>query len=213
MAETVAKKPKDPLAGRREGINAGYVDSLLWPDRGQGAPVEQGKFFKLRTCHIEITRVHRVQQNAEGGGKRWLWRAEFRRIFPEGGVFLLGKSGKYVRDAKEALTSQDDHVGATLDPIDPDDRSDAHRAVGEPPEPEAVPPHEVGTYTGDALARRRYEHEMAQERHADAEQPLEVRLARLRQLADAKHVDISGEVRVIEKRVEKIEQRLGRAAA
>lgn len=68
----------DPLAGQREAINNSEIEYLLFDDEGKGCPVKPGDIFKLRSCHIEITRCHRVQAKSV-----WKWRAEFRRQYPE----------------------------------------------------------------------------------------------------------------------------------
>lgn len=68
----------DPLAGKRKQINEGELESLLWPDAGGGPPVTKGDIFKLRSCHIEITKVHRVMPKGKAH-----WRAEFTRYEDE----------------------------------------------------------------------------------------------------------------------------------
>jgi hypothetical protein len=56
--------------------------------------------------------------------------------------------------------------------------------------------------------------EMAKRRIAEVSAPLEDRLARLREMAQRQNVDISGDMRVIEKRVAAAETKvLERAAA
>lgn len=59
-------------------------------------------------------------------------------------VFLLGKAGGYVGESTQALTQQD--------PI-PTDRTEANQTLGPAPEPEAVDPKEVSTYTRSIQAQ------------------------------------------------------------
>lgn len=195
----------DPLAGHRERINENHrLDSIAWEVKV--CPVEEGQIFKLRTCHIEITRKKRQREFG-----RSVWRAWFRRSYPEGRVYLLAKSAGddghgYTSDDDAALDAQDEGATtiATVDPLD----NPANLTV--PPEPEAVPPHEISTYTGSALARRRFEHEVERERVEHANSALEVRLAAVRVQARRYHVDITSDVRVVEKRLANMEQKVGR---
>jgi hypothetical protein len=138
----------DPLAGQRRAINDRETERLLWPDEGKGCPVEVGEVFKLATCHIEITRCQRVQR-----GREWLWRSEFRRIYGDGGVFLLSRAGGYTEDPKLAMRAQDDPEAGTVtgDPLE------NPRNTESPPEPEAIPPHEVATLPTSVAARVRFE--------------------------------------------------------
>jgi hypothetical protein len=83
----------------------------------------------------------------------------------------------------------------------------------DPPEPERVPDHEIGTYRHDMVAQQRHQFDLAQRRKAYESQPLELRLARLRRMADESHVDISAEERVIERRIAALERKLLERAA
>lgn len=192
----------DPLAGKREAINAGNLDRLLWPD-SEEPPVQVGELFKLRMCWVEITRVHRVQPMDSD----WQWRAEFTRHFPADRPYLLGPRG-YVREPKSAVSAQDDPNPGTLDKVNPEDRSEEHRAAGEPPEPEAVSPHEVGSTTGDLVARRRYEHEMESRRLELEAMPLERRLSRILALAES-GVNVKRELKAIRGKVAEAERKAG----
>lgn len=140
----------DPLAGQREALNQGR-DSLLWKP-GEKCPVKVGDVFELRTCGIEITALHKIRTRGEYWGGT---RAEFRRIMPESRSYFLGKRG-YTHNPEEALKADDDPTPATLDVVSPDAREERHRSQGEPPEPEAVPPHEVAQLSSTITARARY---------------------------------------------------------
>lgn len=202
----------DPLTGVREDINEDHtLDTVAWPDRGRGCPVKVGQLIKLRTCTIEVTRRRRARE--EGG--RFYWRAWFRRLYPEGRVYLLargaGDGHGYTADEELAERSREDpNAATTLASCDPLENPGN---LGGPLEPEAVPPHEVGTFTGDTLARARYRHEVTQAHLNLQAQPLEVRLATVRLEARRNHVDISSEVRVIERRITTLERKVGRNAA
>lgn len=151
-AEPVAGAPMpDPLAGIREKINRGDLDTLLWPDEGKGCPVEVGDVFQLRSCSIEITGTRRVQR----GRSEWLWRATFRRVYRSGRIYLLAARGAgdeghgYVSEDKAALSSGEERPD--WDPVEGD-----RVPVGPPPEPEAIPPHEVRDLPTSVAARARF---------------------------------------------------------
>jgi len=196
---------RDPLAGKRQAINEGEIDVLEWRDEGKGCPVEQGQVFELRACVIEITSVRRLKR----GRSDWVWRATFRRTVRAHSdrPHLLKPRGGYVSDARSAMQSGEERprwevISGDLVPSGP------------PPEPEAVPPHEVRELPTSVAARARFEELKREEVQAERELPLPARLARLRQLAREKHVDISAEERVIERRIVAIERKLhGRRAA
>ena len=193
----------DPLAGQRQAINEGARTSLTWPDRGKGCPVAVHQLLELRTCHIEISRVQRIRR-----GSGWLWKAEFSR-YPKHGdrVHILargaGNGHGYVHSPTASAMTAQDQGAFTIASVEPMDNPGN---LGPPPEPESVPPSEVGSFTGDALARRRYEHELEQAHLAHLGAPLEVRLATLRSVAGAAHVDISADERVIERRLTSMER-------
>jgi hypothetical protein len=127
----------DPLAGLREAINKGEGTSLFMPDAGgkSPCPVEIGQVFVLRTCGIEITAKQRVRRDG-----RPQWRVDFLRIRRDNSKpYFLKRGGDYTHDPDLAMRSQDDlQAAATLVAVNPDERSDAHRNRGEPPEPERV---------------------------------------------------------------------------
>jgi hypothetical protein len=195
----------DPLAGYRDAINKGELDRLLWPDTGQGKPVEEGDIFKLRSCHIEITRVHRVQPRARG----WCWRAEFARYVPSGPPKFMGKSGE-TTDARFAMRAQDPVDPLTL--TDLGERPDAHVNLGPPPEAESVPAAEVESLPSSIAARRRY-HELHDE---DIQKRLDRSLAnQLREFRiRARHlgVDVSEETEQVADAIAGMRQKLGAAA-
>lgn len=213
----------DPLAGRREQINAGEAYSLLWLDKGKGCPVEVGDVLELRACRIRITKKHRIQKKQawEYEGERlpagWYWRAEFETYWKVTSTPFLARRGGITNDRKQAMPTQDDPDAATLRNIRDGERDPVaatqHAALGEPPEL-AVPEHEIPNLQGSREARQRYELEMAERRVEEASAPLEQRLARLREVAGDCHVDIGSDLFVIEQRIEKAERKvLERAAA
>ena len=176
----------DPLAGKREAINQGEVDTIAWPDRGQGAPVELGQTFQLRACRIAIKKFYRRRS-----GSDWYWVADLERFYP---------------DTVELMEIKVDS-GIEVD----DDQLNANPGR-RPPEPEKVPHHEVQELTFVGQGRARQEHEEAERRHAYAELPIEQRLAAIRARARTKHVDVSSDLRVIEQRLQQAERKLDRAA-
>jgi hypothetical protein len=208
---------KDPLAGQRQAINDHEATALFFPlmvgGKEQRCPVQVGQIHFLRSCTIEITRTERTKRY----GKR-AWMATFTRTERSvDRVRLLSHSGEgYVSDPKLAAKLNEDvfHKSPeTIDVIDEGDRSDAHKNAGEPLEPEAVPPHEIKSYRGSRDAHQRYLLEMGAARVAEQEQPLELRLAKLRAKSKGQHVDISGELRIIERQVAKAERKVLEKAA
>jgi hypothetical protein len=214
---------KDSLAGKREGINAGEVYSLIWLDDGSGCPVETGERHELRSCRIQITKTHRIQKKQawEFEGDQlpagWYWRAEFETYWKVSGTPFLARRGGTTSDRKQAMAMQDDEEPGTLRAISEDERDPVaatqHAALGSPPEA-AVPKHEIPNLLGSREARQRYEFDMAERRMQEADAPLEQRLVRLREMASQRHIDITTDLRAIERRLGKIEDKvLERAAA
>lgn len=202
----------DPLAGKRQAINDYDLYSLLWPDRGEKCPVQVGEIFELRSCFIEITKTHRITHEGE---KKW--RAAFTRIAKRiDRPLFLSRVGDYTDDPDQAVGLREDvfHASApNLDAIEEEARSDAHKNEGDPLEPEPVPPHEVRDLRGSRDAQQRYLRDMAEQRGTEECAPLEERLARLREASRQRHVDVSGELRIVEKQIAKAERKvLDRAA-
>jgi hypothetical protein len=206
--------PVDPLAGKRQAINDGELTTLSWPmnSKGDSCPVDIGEILGLRSCTIEITRIERTKHK----GKR-TWIALFTR-YPHHAdrPLLIPASGDgYTSDPKRALGLNEDvfhESPPTIDTIEEEDRSPAHKNAGEPPEPEVIPHQVVKSSRGSRDAHQRFLLEVGAERLAEQEQPLELRLARLRANSRGRHVDISRELHVIEKRIEAAERKLERAA-
>lgn len=170
----------DPLDGLREGLNRGTLQRLVWPAGAEGCPVKVGQVFVLRSCAIEITRTQRRREKG-----RMVWVAWFTRYRREGRPQLLRRGAGYTTNLRGGMKAQDDPNAATLSRVDPDERSEAHRAAGEPPEPEPVPRGEVEALPSTLAASRRF----AQLRLA------EQRRRRLDQLA--------GQIKAIQKRAER----------
>jgi hypothetical protein len=206
---------KDPLAGMRQAINDGSCTTLTWPreSKTDPCPVKPEETFNLRDCTIEITRIERTHHR----GKR-MWVALFTR-YPRRAdrrLLLAANGDGYTSDEKRALGLGEtlfDHAPETLDLVGAEDRSVEHRNAGEPLEPEAIPHAEVLRSSATAEAHQRFVLELGAERVAEQEQPLEVRLARLRAKSRGRNVDISRELYVIEKRIKDAEQKLERHAA
>lgn len=214
---------KDPLAKRRQRINEGEAYSLIWTDTGIGCPVDVGQVFQLRACRIEITKTHRIHKKqawefeGEWLDAGWYWRAEFDTYWKTAKTQFLARRGGITSERRQAMPQQDSPDPGTLHLVTDDERDPVaaaqHRALGEAPEP-ALSDHEIRELRGSREARQRYELDMAERRMAEASAPLEQRLARLREMAGNRHVDISRDLRVIEQRVAAIEDKvLERAAA
>jgi hypothetical protein len=202
------------LEDLRQAINDGEMTTLSWPmeSKDDPCPVELGAIFDLRSCTIEITRIERTR----GKGRR-TWIALFTR-YPHHAdrPLLIAASGDgYTSDSKRALGLNEDvfhEAPPTIDTIDEEDRSLEHKNAGEPPEPEAIAHQVVKGSRGSRDAHQRFLLEVGAERVAEQAQPLELRLARLRANSRGRHVDISRELHVIEKRIEAAERKLERAA-
>lgn len=196
-----------PLAGQREAINRGEQHRLLWPDDGKGAPVKQGETFKLRSCSIEITRVHRVQK-----GREWMWRAEFTRHVPYRPVFLArSATHPYTEDPDQAIRSQDDTINAsTLYAADPMDNP---LNVRTPPEPEAVPSHEVATLPTTVAARARFEQINREDTEKRLDRSMTSKLREVRIRARQVGADVSREMEVIAEATESARRKVRKAAA
>lgn len=199
-------KKKDPLAGHREALNEGRVSTLfLKPDGDElGCPVEVGEFFALKKCGVEITRKEKLKQDDE-----WTWKVDVLRIRKASKPRFLKRGGGYTHDPDLAMRSYDDvRAAATIDAIAPDERSEAHKAAGEPLEGE--PEDDVTLWHGEASqrARERYALAQFQVRAEEREQPLLERLARIQIQARERHMDLSSEERVIERRVRAMEAKL-----
>lgn len=205
---------RDPLAGKRQAINAGEMSTLTWPMKAKTdpCPVDLGQVFELRSCTIEITRTERTHTR----GKR-TWIALFKR-YPRCGdrPLLIPAAGDgYTDDPARALGLREavfDVAPSTLDVVEEEARSDEHKNAGEPPEPEAIPHQVVKATRGSNDAHQRFMLELGAERMALQDQPLELRLARLRTASRGRNVDISKDLWVIEKRIADAERKLERAA-
>ncbi len=210
---------RDPLAGMRQAINDHELGTLLYPlfvgGQEQRCPVQPGEVFELRRCVIVITRIERTKRKS---GER-VWVALFDRYARNAGDerYLISRTtGKYTADPDEAIELGEDvfhQSPATLDVVEEDDRTPAHKNAGEPPEPEAVPPYEIKHYQASQEAFARRQLELGAERLAEQCQPIEVRLARLRAVAPGRNVDISSEMRVVEKQIAKAERKVLEKAA
>lgn len=192
----------DPLDGQRDKINSGDKTRLVWKDAGETCPVEVGDVFELRSCSIEISKVHRAQSAGKVD-----WQAEFTR-YERGGdrVRLLGISGGYTTSPEQAMRAQDDPDAATLVRLDAPN-------LGPEPEPEAVPPHEIGNYTGDQEARQRYLLAVAEARAAHEALPIDQRMASVKRAAKERHIDLSPDEQVIKQRLSKMEHKVFDVAA
>jgi hypothetical protein len=198
----------------RQAINDGSRTTLTWPMKSKTdpCPVEVDQTFNLKDCTIEITRIERTRHR----GKR-MWVALFRR-YPKRAdrrLLLAANGDGYTSDPKRALGLGEDlfeEAPEMLDVIEEEDRTLEHRNAGEPLEPEAIPHQEVMKTATTAAAHQRFQLELGAERVAEQEQPLEVRLARLRARSRTRHVDIGRDLHVIEKRIEAAERKVERAA-
>lgn len=212
----------DLLAGRREAINEGKAFSLVWLDEGKGCPVEVGQLFTLRACRIEITKTHRIQKKLDWEFEGdvllagWYWRAEFatyRRLVRQR---YLAKRGGTTTDRKQAMAAQDDPEPGTLRVIGEEERDPVaatqHAQLGDAPEA-SVPHHEVPDYGASRDADQLYKLAHAERRVAEASAPLEERIERLREMSRVRHIDISGDLKLIEKRVAAVERKILEGAA
>lgn len=136
----------DPLAGYREELNSGSRTTLTFNGM-EDCPVDEGDMFELRSCMIVITGKRRVKRD-----KRWWWIVTFDRSMPER-VYLLGRSGGYVEDDKMAMGAQADQNAGSPSEIWRENPMN----LGPPPEPEAVPPHEVDLLPSVQIARAKHE--------------------------------------------------------
>lgn len=196
----------DPLAGHREAINEGRTSTLFLEPLGEElkSPVEVGDFFVLKRCGVEITRKEKIRKDGE-----WVWRVDLLRIRKASKPRLLKRGGGYTHDPDLAMRSQDDiQNAATLSVATPDERTEAHKAAGEPPEGEAWDDAEIWNSEASQRARERYALLQYQLRAEEREEPLLERLARVAKEAKEQHVDLSGEERVIERRVRAMEDKL-----
>ena len=196
----------DPLAGHRETINEGRTSVVFLKPMGKElkSPVEVGEFFVLKRCGVEVTRKEKIRKDGE-----WVWKIDFMRIRKASKPKLLKRGGGYTHDPDLAMRSQDDiQNAATLSVVAPDDRSEAHRAAGEPPEGEALDDVEIWNSAASQRARERYALLQFQLRAEEREEPLVERLTRIAREAKEQHIDLSGEERVIEKRVRAMEAKL-----
>lgn len=177
----------DPLKGKREGLNSGELKQLTFHDKGTGCPVKVGDVFKLRSCRIEITEIQR-NQRGKGELAEWFFVAQFERFY-QSKPYLLGPRG-YTHDPKQALK--------------------ANRDLGDAqePEPEAVPPQEVGALEGSNDAYHRHILVVAEARAAHESLPIERRLASVRRAAADAHIDLSSHEQVIKQRLSAMERRV-----
>lgn len=203
---------RDPLAGKRQAINDHELSTLIWPlivgGSEQRCPVAKGDVFNLRSCQIEISRTERSKVK----GVR-VWLALFTRTYKRVDRPVLlsaGTGAPYTDDPKQALGLREDvfHGSAlNLDAIEEDERSDAHKNAGEPPEPESVRPHEIRSYRGSRDAHQRYLLEMGAQRMAIEELPLS---ERLRLLEDDPRADLTRQFARIRQGVEAAEAKARR---
>lgn len=198
------------LPGEREAINQGRCSSLLRPDDGEDCTFKPGEEFKLRSCRIVIRKTHRIKRD-----RKRHWRIEFDRYVKDR-LYLLargaGDGRGYVDNPDLAQRAQDPIAQDQPDGPSPGER-DAGIVGGnrrEPPEPEAVPPHEIPNYTASKEARAAYERQIEEERARQRELPLGQRIANIKKLSAERHLDISGDLTVIEQRVEKVERKLAK---
>lgn len=210
----------DPLAGKRNAINAGTLTVLEWPDDGAGCPIEQGKEFRLRECVITIGKPRRVRKGGE-----FVWQVGFAReaTTPHRRFFLVrgrGATGRgYDHDPASTVSADDDHLDATIDLKEEDDPREKERrkamtapepypVEGPPPEPEAVNPAEIGNYTGTRDARQRYQRDIAERQAALDSLPLDERLRRILAL-DGAGANVKRELRAIAGKVAEAERKAG----
>lgn len=183
----------DPLLGQRAAVNAGRIEALSWPDFGAGCPVKTGQVFDLRFGQITITRCRRLRR-----GRDFVWVADFDRSFRASPALILargaGNGHGYTSSAEGALRADDVHRDGLLG--------------GEPeyaPEPEAVPPHEIATYTGSQVARNRFEQQQSAARQALDALPIARRL----ELVHRTGADIGHELKAIARQLRRAEIKAG----
>lgn len=193
----------DPLAGRREAINSGAIDHLVWADRGKGCPVNVGDTFTLRVCWIEITRTKR--QRSAGA---FIWLAWFDRVIRNADkVNLLdARGGGYVSDLSSAIKTHEDPHATTIVVLEGDQAMGIARR--DPPEPEAVPAHEVGTTMHDGQGQARWDAEITQARLALDSEPIDRRIRRVLELAE-NGAPVSRQIRVIVRQLAEAERKIG----
>jgi hypothetical protein len=199
-------KKTDPFAGHRESINEGRASTVFLKPLGAElkSPVEVGEVFVLRRCGVEVTRKQKIRKDGE-----WVWKVDFLRIRKASKPRLLKRGGGYTHDPDLAMSSQDDlQNAATLSVVTPDERSEAHRAAGEPPEPEVLDDVEVWNAEASQRARERFALLQHQLRAEEREEPLLERLTRIAIEAKEQHIDLSGDERVIERRARAMEAKL-----
>lgn len=185
---------RDPLEGRRQGINSGELKQLSFKDEGQGCPVKVGDTFEMRSCHIEITEITR-RKRGRGESAEWYFVAQFTRYRKASKPYLLGPHG-YTHDPKQALKAN------LVEEADPRE-----------PEPEAIPPHEVAELEGDKDAYHRRWLAMAEARAAHEALPIEQRLASVKRAAQEQRIDLSSDEQVIKQRLSKMERKVFDRAA
>jgi hypothetical protein len=105
------------LVGKREALNTGETEVLIWPDSPK-CPVAKGDSFELRSCRVEIVSVKRsfASNNKEQAGG-WRWEARFNRQVPDTPRIPASQHGQehpaqYVSSAQGAV----DGVGEEVDP-------------------------------------------------------------------------------------------------
>ncbi len=189
----------DPLKGHREQLNRDEIDSILWPDTGQGPPLEVGQVFNLRSGGVEVSRVHRVRK-----GREWFWRAEFIRIH-RARLWILAPRGDYTNDPRTGLPAGDDLELATT-------TLSVTTRPAHPPEPEAVPPYEVKRLPTTVEARERFE--ATRRREADHRRVARAasRLRALQKRAEQTGANLTDAILEVEDILERAEARLGKAA-
>lgn len=188
----------DPLKGKREQIRAGELDHLNWPDDGNGCPVQVGEVFALRNCHIEITSVKRVQKG-KGESSEWVWLAFFDTYHTER-PYLLSSRG-YTTSPHQALKAQDDrHRFASQD------------VAGQPPEPEAIPPHEIAALPSTVAAKARFAALKQQEDQQRRMRQLSDKMRALQKRAEIHGADLTAEIDEVERLLLDVERRLPAAA-
>lgn len=198
----------DPLAGKREAINARQIHVLHWPDTGQGCPVKEGELYPLRSCAIEITQIRRIKR----GRGEWLWQAHFRRMYRASRPYLLAAKGPgdeghgYVRDEKGALAAGNtDRPEWT--PIEGESMPS-----GPPPEPEAIPPHEVEELPSSIAARARFHQLRSEDIERNLDRSITAQIREARVIARRRGVDVSEETALIAEAAQRMLAKVRQAA-